>query len=117
MHAPETERLSSMEAGFLHLDGPTVLHQGVGFSLFDQPIPFEHYVRKFEPLTRMAIRYRQRTVNVPLHLGHPIWELDPDFDIRYHIEEVKLPEPVTEEQLHEFACKIYSEPIDRLQRR
>lgn len=101
-----------MEAGFLLLDGPAVLHQGVGCTLLDGPLPYELYLRKFEPLTRMAIRYRQRAVKVPLHLGHPIWEMDPDFDIRYHIQEIKLPEPVTEEQLHELVCKIHIEPFD-----
>jgi len=112
MHAPETERLSSMEAGFLLLDGPTVLHHGVGCTLFDRPLSYEHYVRKFEPISRMAIRYRQRAVKVPLHLGHPIWELDPEFDIRYHIQEIKLPEPVTEDQLHELVRKIHMEPFE-----
>ncbi len=101
-----------MEAGFLLLDGPTVIHQGVGCTVFDGPLSYEHYVRKFEPLTRMAIRYRQRAVNVPLHLGHPIWELDPNFDIRYHIREVELPGPVTDDQLREFVCKIHMEPFD-----
>jgi WS/DGAT/MGAT family acyltransferase len=112
IEAPETERLSSMEAGFLLLDGPTVKHQGAGCGVYDRPISYEHYVRKFEPLTRMAVRYRQRVVNVPFHLGYPIWELDPDFDIRYHIQEIKLPEPVTEKQLHELVCKIHMEPFD-----
>ncbi len=112
MHAPETERLSSMEAGFLLLDGPTVLHQGVGCTVFDAPLSYEHYIRKFEPLTRMAIRYRQRAVKVPLHIGYPIWELDPEFDIRFHIQEIELPQPATEKELHDFVCKIYREPFD-----
>jgi len=101
-----------MEAGFLLLDGPTVKHQGAGCAVYDRPISYEHYIRKFEPITRMAIRYRQRAVNVPLHFGYPIWELDPDFDIRYHIQEINLPEPVTEKQLHELVCTIHMEPFD-----
>lgn len=101
-----------MEAGFLYLDGPAVLHQGTGCGLFDGPISYEHYVRKFEPLTRIAARYRQRVVKVPFNMGHPIWEMDPNFDIRYHIQEIKFPEPVTEKQLKEFVCKIHAEPFD-----
>ncbi len=112
MDAPVTERLSSMEAGFLLLDGPTVLHQGVGCTLFDGPLSYEHYIRKFEPLTRMAIRYRQRTVKVPLHIAHPIWEMDPNFDIRYHIQEIEPPEPLTDKELHDLVCKIHMEPFD-----
>ncbi len=67
-------------------------------------------------LARMAVavdqlpRLRQRVA--PSALGPPIWEDDPDFDLRFHVRHVGLPEPGTDMQLLEFAALHLQDPFD-----
>src|SRR5271157_5563514 len=57
-------------------------------------------------------RYRQRVVFPPFDLGLPSWEFDRRFDIRNHIQEVKLRHG-TEWELKTLAGTIVSTRLDR----
>ncbi|GAC61149.1 MULTISPECIES: wax ester/triacylglycerol synthase domain-containing protein [Gordonia] len=40
--------------------------------------------------SRMAPRFRQRVIESPLRTGTPSWEVDPDFDLHYHLRRVRV---------------------------
>ena len=61
--------------------------------LLDQE-PNEKMVReRIERMTRLVPKLRQRAVGNPLSLAPPRWEIDPNFDMDYHLRWVSVPNP------------------------
>ncbi len=56
---------------------------------------------------------RERVVGATLDLANPRWELDPTFDLDFHMRHVALPAPGTTRQLLDLAALIYADPWDR----
>jgi diacylglycerol O-acyltransferase len=56
---------------------------------------------------------RWRLAEVPLGLDYPYWIDDPDFDLDFHVRELALPAPGSDEQLAEQVARIVSRPLDR----
>ena len=56
---------------------------------------------------------RWRLAEVPFGLDYPYWVDDPDFDLDFHVRELALPPPGTDEKLAEQVARIFSRPLDR----
>jgi WS/DGAT/MGAT family acyltransferase len=56
---------------------------------------------------------RWRLLQVPLGLDYPYWIDDEDFDLHFHVRELGLPVPGTDEQLADQVARIVSRPLDR----
>lgn len=56
---------------------------------------------------------RRKLIEVPLGLDHPYWINDPDFDLEFHVRNLALPIPGSDEQLAEQVARIISRPLDR----
>jgi diacylglycerol O-acyltransferase len=56
---------------------------------------------------------RWRLLEVPLRLDYPYWVDDIDFDLDFHVRELGLPRPGSDEQLAEQVARIVSRPLDR----
>jgi WS/DGAT/MGAT family acyltransferase len=56
---------------------------------------------------------RWRLQEVPLGLDYPYWVDDIDFDLDFHVRELGLPAPGSDEQLAEQVARIVSRPLDR----
>ena len=56
---------------------------------------------------------RWRLQEVPLGLDYPYWVDDIDFDLDFHVRELALPHPGSDEQLAEQVARIVSRPLDR----
>jgi len=56
---------------------------------------------------------RWRLLEVPLGLDYPYWIDDEDFDLNFHVRELGLAAPGTDEQLAEQVARIVSRPLDR----
>jgi len=81
-------------------------------SVFEGDIALRACRAHIESKLPLIPRYCQRVVFPPFDLGLPSWELDPNFDIRNHIHEVKLKHG-TERELKALAGKIVSTRLDR----
>ena len=57
--------------------------------------------------------FRWRLVEVPLGLDHPYWVDDDRFDLEFHVRELALPAPGSEQQLAEQVARIFARPLDR----
>ena len=57
------------------------------------------------------LRWRLR--EVPLGLDYPYWVDDEGFDLHFHVRELGLAAPGTDEQLAEQVARIVSRPLDR----
>ena len=56
---------------------------------------------------------RWRVAEVPFSLDYPYWVEDEDFDLDYHVRELALPSPGSDEQLADLVARICSRPLDR----
>ena len=107
-----SERMPSEDALFLYLEKPDMpLHIG-SVSTFDGIVPFGRIKKHILSRLPLIPRYRQRVVFPPLHIGHPTWENDPEFDIRSHIHHVRLRRG-TDAELYEVAGRLFGEIMDR----
>src|SRR5437764_10152742 len=108
------DRLTSIDASFLHQEGAAShMHIG-GVLLFEGPPPkFEDYLNHVRARLHLVPRYRQKLATPPLEAGRPLWVDDPDFNLEYHVRHTALPAPGTEEQLFLLASRIASQPLDR----
>jgi diacylglycerol O-acyltransferase len=56
---------------------------------------------------------RWRLVEVPFGLDYPYWVDDPDFDLDFHVRELALPSPGTDQKLADQVARIFARPLDR----
>ncbi len=108
------DRLTSIDASFLHQEGPTShMHIG-GVLVFEGPPPeFEDYLDHVRGRLHLVPRYRQKLATPPLETGRPLWVDDPNFNLDYHVRHAALPSPGTEEQLFLLTSRIASQQLDR----
>lgn len=57
--------------------------------------------------------FRQRIVDVPFGIDHPLFLDDPDFDLDHHLRTLHLPRPGGDEELAEFIGRFASTQLDR----
>src|SRR5579859_5807770 len=114
MSQQHLDRLTSIDASFLHQEGEAShLHIG-GVLLFEGPAPrFEDFLDHVRSRLHLVPRYRQKLATPPLETGRQLWVDDPDFNIEYHVRHTALPAPGTEEQLFLLAARIASQQLDR----
>jgi diacylglycerol O-acyltransferase len=113
------QKLSPLDASFLHLETPnTHMHIG-GVAVFD-PGPlgsgaklYRSLVRAIEPRLDLMPRYRQKLAFVPLSLDVPVWVEDEEFDISNHVLRAALPAPGGDEELADLVARVFSRQLDR----
>jgi WS/DGAT/MGAT family acyltransferase len=108
------DRLTAIDASFLHQEGPTShMHVG-GLSLFEgPPPPYTEFLDALRSRLHLVPRYRQKLSVPPAGTGRPLWVDDPSFSIEYHVRHTALPKPGSEDQLLRLAGRIFSQQLDR----
>jgi diacylglycerol O-acyltransferase / wax synthase len=108
------DRLTGLDASFLHIESDTSHMHVAGVMLFDgSPPPHEELVGALEQKMHLVPRYRQKLAFVPFQQGRPRWVDDPHFNLDYHVRSTALPEPGSEEQLRNLAGRVFSQQLDR----
>ena len=108
------DRLTAVDASFLHNEGDAShMHVG-GITIFEGPPPaYRDFLDHIRGRLHLVPRYRQRLAIPPLETGRPVWADDPNFNLEYHVRHSALPEPGSEEQLLLLAARIFSQRLDR----
>jgi WS/DGAT/MGAT family acyltransferase len=108
------DRLTSIDAGFLHQeDGGAHMHIG-GLGVFAGPPPTgDEFREHIASRLHLVPRYRQKLAEMPFGTGRPIWVEDPDFRVGYHVRHTALPSPGSEEQLLTLTSRVLSQRLDR----
>ena len=108
------QRLSALDAEFLHLeDGVTHMHIA-GMSVFEGDPPTEEEVQALlASKLHLIPRYRQRVRSVPLELGRPVWVDDPHFHLAYHVRSTALAEPADDDAVCRLMGRLMSSELDR----
>ncbi|HEV7677564.1 MAG TPA: wax ester/triacylglycerol synthase family O-acyltransferase [Candidatus Dormibacteraeota bacterium] len=113
------QKLSALDASFLHLETPNT-HMHIGGVAVFEPSPlgggetlYRALVRAIEPRLDLMPRYRQKLAFVPLSLDVPVWVEDEDFDITQHVRRAALPAPGGDAELTDFVARVFGRQLDR----
>lgn len=108
------ERMSTLDAEFLHLeDGIAHMHIGAVCLFADPPPSFDEIAAMVVAKLHLVPRYRQRVRPVPFELGRPVWVDDPHFNLAYHLRHTALPTPGDDTAFCRLIGRIMSQPLDR----
>jgi diacylglycerol O-acyltransferase / wax synthase len=108
------DRLTPVDASFLHQEGP-VSHMHIGgLTVIEGPPPaMEEFLEQIRRRLHMVPRYRHKLANTALDSGRPVWIDDPSFNLEYHVRHTALPAPGGWEQLQDLTARIFSQQLDR----
>jgi diacylglycerol O-acyltransferase / wax synthase len=108
------DRLTALDASFLHQEGPsTHMHVG-GLAVFEGPAPaLEDFLERLRQRLHLAPRFRHKLARTWLDGGRPAWVDDPTFALEYHVRHAALPAPGDAAQLRLLTGRIFSVPLDR----
>ena len=108
------DRLSALDASFLHQEGPES-HMHIGaLTLFDDPAPqFDELLALIGARLHLVPRYRQRLARTPFDRGLPVWIDDAGFRLEYHVRHTALPSPGSRDQLLALLSRIFSTQLAR----
>jgi diacylglycerol O-acyltransferase / wax synthase len=65
----------------------------MGVFLLDRAPDWDRIVAHWERVTRLVLPLRQRIVTPTVPVTSPVWVVDPDFDLGYHLRRLRLPQP------------------------
>ena len=108
------DRMSPLDASFLHIEDD-VTHMHIGsVALFEGPPPSHAELRTaVAGKLPLVPRYRQTVRFVPLSLGRPVWVDDPYFMLDYHLRRTALPAPGGDAELRTLVGRVMSQQLDR----
>ena len=114
-HVANPDRLSALDATFLHLEdhGPAHMHVA-SVMVFEGETPTaDELIEHLNARMHLVPRYRQRLAYVPLEQGRPVWTDDPHYNPRYHVRHTALPRPGDDATLQRLAGRLFSQRLDR----
>jgi diacylglycerol O-acyltransferase len=112
-------QLTGLDAQFLALESPRQAGHVGALAVLDPSGRPSGRLELDDLLALIAERlpllppFRWRLKAVPLGLDYPYWIDDADFDLEYHVRELALAPPASDEQLAEQVARIFSRPLDR----
>jgi diacylglycerol O-acyltransferase len=112
------QQLTGVDASFLSMETAATFGHVASVSVFEpgdeqEPLTLERLRRVVEPRLHLLPPLRRRLVDVPFGLDRPYWADDPDFDLDFHLRELALAPPGTDQQLAEQVARIVARPLDR----
>ena len=105
----DRERLSSVDAAWLHMDRPTNLMMICGVMSFSSRLELQQLRQVIRYRLLCFHRFRQRVVECGLTA---YWEFDPHFDLDWHVRQSALPGAAGKVQLEELVGDLISTPLD-----
>lgn len=112
-------QLTSLDAQFLALETPRQTGHVGGVAILDPAttptgtLTGAHLQELIAERLPLLPPLRWRLQEVPLGLDYPYWTDDADFDLDFHVRELALPAPGSDEQLAEQVARIVARPLDR----
>ncbi len=112
-------QLTSLDAQFLALETPRQSgHVGALAILDDSERPggglgIDDICKLMTERLPLLPPLHWRLAEVPFGLDYPYWIEDPDFDMDFHVRELALPDPGSDDKLAEQVARIIARPLDR----
>src|SRR3954464_4833858 len=111
-------QLTSLDAQFLALESARQAGHVAGLAILDPSTTPSGTLQASDICRLLGERLpllppmRWRLAEVPLSLDYPYWVDDSEFDLDYHVREIAVPAPGSDEQLAELTARITSRPLD-----
>ena len=107
-------RMSDSDALMWTIEKDPLLRSTItAVSMLDGAIDAPRFTEKVDRATRLIPRLRQRVVGNPFSLAPPRWEVDPNFDLHYHLRTLHLGGEGSERQLLDLAEWVGMQGFDR----
>ena len=107
------EPMSSVDRAWLLMDDPTNPMVINGFWIFRESLNYEHVLAVLEERLLVQERFRQRVVeDRGTFRTRSYWEIDPEFNLRAHVERIVLPAPGDTETLNQTVARLLTVPLD-----
>ena len=108
------DRMSDSDALMWSIEKDPMLRSTITTAVvLEGPVDRERLHRTFERASRIIPRLRQRVRSNPLSIAPPRWEIDPNFDLRYHLRSARVPGAGTMGDLLGMAAPIAMQGFDR----
>lgn len=85
----------------------------VAVDVLDESPDWRRLVEAHEWASHIVPRIRMRAVEPAFGLGNPVWSVDPEFDLDYHLRRVRLPAPATFDHALRMCRHLATEPFDK----
>jgi diacylglycerol O-acyltransferase len=107
-------RMSSSDALMWRIEKDPLLRSTiVMIMVFDAPLDRDRVVRRMDRVSRLVPRLRQRVLGHPLSIAPPRWEVDPNFDLNYHLRFMRVLGAGTMRDVFAIAEPIAMQGFDR----
>ena len=113
------DQLSPQDAQFLFMESEDNHIQVTAVAVFDpstvpdgEIVRFKDILAHIEKRLHMSPLFRRRLERVPLNLDFPYWVDDEHFDLEYHVQHARLPEPGDWRQLCIQLSRFHARPLD-----
>ncbi len=108
------DRMSDSDALMWAIEKDPMLRSTITTAVvLDGPFERKRLHRTFERASRVVPRLRQRVRSNPLSLAPPRWEVDPNFDLRYHLRSARATGTGTMRDLLRMAAPVAMQGFDR----
>jgi len=110
--------LSGMDAGFLYMEAPTLHMHTLKVALMaptgtQDDVSFDGFRHSLESRLDRLPSFRQRLLEIPFGLGHPVWVDDESFDLARHLAHRTAAAPGGTRELNAIVSEIASKPLPR----
>jgi WS/DGAT/MGAT family acyltransferase len=113
------DQLSGQDAQFLYMESDSNPTHITSISIFDpaacgksKTVRFEDILGHVKSRLHLNPAFRRRLVRVPFELDFPYWVDDKFFDLEYHVQHGRLPEPCDWRQFCLHMGRYHSRPLD-----
>lgn len=113
------DQLSPQDAQFLYMESEDNHIQVTAVAIFDPStvpdggvVRFKEILSHLEKRLHMSPLFKRRLERVPLDLDFPYWVDDEHFDLEYHVQHARLPEPGDWRQLCIQLSRFHARPLD-----
>jgi WS/DGAT/MGAT family acyltransferase len=113
------DQLSAQDAQFLYMETSDNHIHVTAVALFDpstvpggKTVRFKQILGHIQDRLHMSPLFRRRLERVPLELDFPYWVDDEDFDLEYHVQHSRLPEPGDWRQFCIHLARYHARPLD-----
>jgi WS/DGAT/MGAT family acyltransferase len=107
-------RMSDAEALMWNVEkDPWLNPNGASIAVLDGPMDVELFRRRVRYAIAKIPRLRERVAPELGRLTPPMWIVDDEFDLDYHLRHVALPAPGSMRQLFDLCTRMYEDPFDR----
>lgn len=107
--------MSDLETGMWRMEDvrPQLRAPLVAVDVLDRAPDWDRLVAAHEWASHIVPRIRMRVLDPVPWLTNPVWSVDPEFDLDFHLRRVKLPEPATFDHALRMCRHLATEPFDK----